>query len=142
MSTIRPETIAAGLRGGAGSGALWLDVSGDSMGRTIVPGEAVLLRPAPRPRAGEVWAFCDARSRIVVHRSRGGRDDAWRFEGDDVGVADPAVPTAWLIGRVTAVRGPGGEVRRLGRGDRTWGRTRLMARRARRLLRRTLHRPA
>ena len=68
MSTVRPETIAAGLRGGAEAGALWLDVFGDSMGRSIVPGEAVLLGPAPRPRTGEVWAFCDARSRIVVHR--------------------------------------------------------------------------
>lgn len=135
----RPETVAGALRqAAAGDRELWLDVSGTSMGRAIVGGGSVLVGPRPRPRVGEVWAFCDDAGRIVVHRCRGRAGGAWVFEGDAVGRRDAPVAADRLIGRVGAVRDAEGRVRRLGGADRVWGVAAIGVRRAGRLVRRSV----
>lgn len=88
------------------------------MGRLVPPGSEVSVRPVARPRWGEVWAFCLPGQRVVVHRSRGGRPGAWRFQGDRRSTADPLVPDEHLIGRITAVHRPGRRDLRLGALDR------------------------
>lgn len=144
MSTARPETIASALRRAAGERALWLDVSGASMGRAIVPGSRVLVAgapTAPTPQAGEIWAFCAVNGTLLVHRSRGRtRDGRWRFEGDANGYADAAVPSSHLIGRVVAVEHEG-RVREVARRDRAVGRLRLVGRRGSRRLARLVRDP-
>ena len=131
-----PDTVASLLRRAVSSGPVWLDVAGTSMGTSIVTGDRVQVAEAPRPRHGEVWAFCDGAARVVVHRCRGRRPGGWLFEGDAVGRADAAVPTAWLIGRVVAV-GHHGVERRLGGGERLRGTIAIGIRRARRVARRS-----
>ena len=135
----RPETVAGALRSAAAGRDLWLDVAGGSMGRAVAGGGSVLVGGAGgRPRVGEVWAFCDAEGRVVVHRCRGGGPGTWVFEGDAVGRRDRPVPEDLLIGRVRAVRDPGGAVRPLGRADRWRGTVGIGVRRARRFLRRSV----
>jgi hypothetical protein len=135
----RPEQIASALRLTAASKPLWLDISGVSMGRTIAPGSEVLVVGAQRPRLGQVWAFCNDAGAVVVHRCRGRRRGQFVFEGDATGHADRPVGTGLLVGKVAAVR-RGEDVRRLGRTDAFVGALNLLARRARRLVRRTVGR--
>ena len=139
MSTSSPETIASVMRRAAAAGTLWLDASGTSMGTSVVSGDKVLVGPALRPRQGEVWAFCNANSSIVVHRCRGRRREGWLFEGDAVGRADPVVSESWLIGRVISIRHDHAE-HRVGLSDRVVGTAAIAARRARRVVRRTVRR--
>jgi len=139
MSINNPEPVASVLRSAAAAKPLWLEVSGTSMGGAIVSGDTVLVIPSPRPRRGEVWAFCNAEASIVVHRSRGPRRGGWLFEGDAVGRADPVISSSWLIGRVVSIRH--GEVaRHVGGRDRALGMMGIAARRARRALRRGVRR--
>jgi hypothetical protein len=99
----------------------------------------VLVNLSPRPRRGEVWAFCNAEASIVVHRSRGRRDDGWLFEGDAVGRADPVVSASWLIGRVVSIR-HGDVARDMGGRDRVLGMIGIAWRRARRAFGRGMRR--
>jgi hypothetical protein len=102
-----PVTTARLLRTRARAEPLWLDVSGRSMGWSIPGGGRVRIDPvATEPRRGEVWAFCDGRGEIVVHRHRATSGGAHRFQGDARVRADEPVATERLIGRVSAVDPP------------------------------------
>lgn len=116
--TMQPRTMAAGLRAAAARGQVRLPVRGTSMGDLVPDGAALSIAAGGSPRWGEVWAFCLPGERLVVHRSRGGRDGAWRFQGDRRATADPIVPTEQLVGRVVAVHHADGTTVRLGRFDR------------------------
>jgi hypothetical protein len=131
----RPEQIASALRLTAASKPLWLDISGISMGRTILPGNQVLVVGAQRPRLGQVWAFCNDAGSVVVHRCRGRDDGRFVFEGDGTGHADRPVATNRLVGKVAAVR-RGSQVRRLGRIETFVGASKLVTRRGVRFVRR------
>ena len=124
--SMRPETKAAALRAAAARGALQLPTTGTSMGGMIDTGSSVSVEPGTRPRWGEVWVFCLADDRVVVHRCRGRRGEAWLFQGDRRAAPDPLVATEQLVGRVTAVHTPGQGVVRLGALDR-WVRGALAA---------------
>jgi hypothetical protein len=137
MSSAKPETVALVIRRAASAKSMWLDVAGTSMGSAIVTGDEVQVVIAERPHQGEVWAFCNASTSIVVHRCRGRRSEGWLFEGDAVGQADPVVPASWLIGRVVSIRHHGVE-RRVGRRDRLLGTFAIALRRTQRALRRSL----
>ena len=117
--SMRPETMAAGLRAAAARGALRLPTSGTSMGGLIRTGDRVTLEPGPAPRWGEVWAFCTTDGMVAVHRCRGRRTGGWLFQGDRRSTPDPVVTPDRLVGRVVAVERDGVE-RRIGVGDR-WG---------------------
>lgn len=117
MSTMHPATKALALRRAATGSSLWLEASGDSMGRLIVPGDRVAIVATTRPRRGQVWAFCDARGDVLVHRCRGRRGGLWLFQGDARGRPDRPVSEANLVGRVTAID-HAGRRRPLGRRDR------------------------
>jgi len=115
--TIGPDSLARGLREAAGRRPLSLEATGTSMGRTILAGERVQVVPAGVPRWGEVWAFCDDRAAVVLHRCRRRRPAGYVFQGDACCRADPPVPASRLIGRVEAVE-RGGTLCRLGHRDR------------------------
>ena len=59
-------------------------------------------RPAP-PRAGSMWAFCNAAGLVVVHRCVAPGTDTSSFRGDSHLRRDPPVPHARLVGEVVAV---------------------------------------
>ncbi|MEX1007825.1 MAG: S24/S26 family peptidase [Acidimicrobiia bacterium] len=130
---------AAVLRRRASAGTMWFRVDGVSMGRSIPWGSEVLVVPAERPRVGEVWAFCTANGELVVHRHRRPIRGAYVFQGDAKASPDDPVRADQLIGRVVAVRA-GGQVRRLGAGDRITGWTMKTARLARARMLETLWR--
>jgi hypothetical protein len=132
-STVSPETMARALREAASAGPLWLEASGESMGRAILPGGRVLVAAHDRPRRGQIWAFCVPASVVVVHRCVGRRGDRYRFRGDTSRREDDPVPAACLVGRVEAVGVPGGRVRHLGRRSEVAGRARIWAQRVRRV---------
>jgi hypothetical protein len=116
--------VAGVLRRRLEDGARWMDVDGRSMGAAIPAGAKVLVNGSPRPRRGEIWAFCLPDGTVVVHRYRrmiGGRHC---FQGDATRWADEPVDGALLIGRVTMVDA-GGRVRRFGAGQLALGRMRL-----------------
>jgi hypothetical protein len=98
-----PDATAALLRKAADARPLWLDVHGGSMGRSIRDGTRVRIERATRPRRDEVWAFCDRRGDIVVHRYRGERAGHHQFQGDTRVRGDDPVSDAQLIGRVVEV---------------------------------------
>ena len=99
------------------------------MGWSIPDGSRVLVEPGERPRAGEVWAFCDPHGTVVVHRARRPTSAVhWRFQGDACVHTDPPTTADQLVGRVVAVR----------RGDRRlaplrWGRGAGLVQRAPRM---------
>lgn len=130
---MRPETLAAGLRQSAArSSVLWLDASGSSMMPVILPGQRIAIAPAPRPRWGEVWAYCDADGRVLAHRCRGRSRGGYVFQGDATLRLEPPAPPDRLIGRVVAIA-ESDRVRRLGWRDRwTRGLTRQLYLEARR----------
>ena len=74
------------------------------MGTTILAGSLVLLDDAPRPRIGEIWAWCSDDATVVVHRSLGRGRRGYRFQGDGRIDPDPPVPPDRIIGRVREVR--------------------------------------
>jgi hypothetical protein len=131
--TMRPETLAAGLRASAArERPLWLEASGGSMLPVILPGQRIAISPAPRPRWGEVWAYCDPAGRVLAHRCGGRARTGFMFQGDANPRHEPPAPPERLIGRVIAV-GHGDRVRYLGRRDRwTRGLARTVALTARR----------
>lgn len=118
--TVRPETMARALRSAAASRPLWIEVAGRSMGRTIVPPARVLVSAAVRPRRGEVWAYCDDRSVVVVHRFLRRRGDALIFQGDGAARPDAPVHGGRLVGKVVAVD-RGGRRLRMGQLSRLAG---------------------
>ncbi len=83
------------------------------MGRAIAWGSEVLIEGAEQPRRGEIWAFCRADNKIVVHRYRRRAHDAYIFQGDAKFDPDEPVARDLLIGRVLSVRTDQGEVREL-----------------------------
>jgi hypothetical protein len=100
------STKAALLRARLGTGSLWLDVTGRSMGWSIPDGSRVRVDRALRPARGEVWAFCTPSGDLVVHRLRGVGPDGARFQGDVCVRADAPVTADLLVGKVVEV-GPG-----------------------------------
>jgi hypothetical protein len=100
------STKAALLRARLGTGALWLDVTGRSMGWSIPDGSRVRVVGGSLPARGEVWAFCTPSGDLVVHRLRGTGSDGARFQGDVCVRADAPIPDDLLVGRVVEV-GPG-----------------------------------
>ncbi len=101
-----------------------MGVDGRSMGASIPAGAKVLVTAAPKPRRGEIWAFCLPDGTLVVHRYRRMIDGRHCFQGDATRWADEPVDAALLIGRVTAVDA-GGRVRRVGALQRLLARVRL-----------------
>ncbi|MBW3591150.1 MAG: hypothetical protein KY393_04800 [Actinobacteria bacterium] len=87
------------------------------MGSTILPGASVRVSRSGEPRWGEVWAFCNEDSQIIIHRCCGRRGAEFRFCGDDEKRSDRPVPVSRLVGRVEAVAHPAGH-RSLGALDR------------------------
>jgi hypothetical protein len=109
---------------------MWIPVSGRSMGWSIPDGARVLVEPGGAPRAGEVWAFCDAHGTVVVHRARRPTSPAhWRFQGDARVRADPPATADRLVGRVVAVRHGDRRLARL-----RWGRAAGLVQRAPRMV--------
>jgi hypothetical protein len=102
------------------------------MGWSIPDATKVLVEPAPSPRRGEVWAFCDDRGEIVVHRCRGRVGELLRFQGDTRVRPDPVVVDEQLIGRVVALDPA--------RSPMTWGAPAAWVQRAPRVAVATLHR--
>jgi hypothetical protein len=88
------------------------------MGATIVDGATVTLVAGGRPRWGEIWAFVDDGGIVAVHRLRGRRRGGRRlsFRGDANSWRDPDVGIERLVGRVTAIVGPDGSLRKVGTG--------------------------
>lgn len=123
--SMRPETMAAGLRAAAERGSLRLPTAGTSMGALVRTGDRVTVQPGGRPQWGEVWAFCSEQGSVVVHRCRGRRPGGWLFQGDRRAQPDAVVGADRLVGRVVAVERDGVQ-RRLGAADR-WGRGALAA---------------
>jgi hypothetical protein len=119
-----PETITRLLRRRAESGVLWIDTTGNSMGRAIPDGARVRVVAAGRPRRGEVWAMCNDDSRVIVHRALGGVDGRWWLQGDANRFPDPPVGLDRLIGRVDEIE-VAGRRRRLGGSRWLLGRARL-----------------
>jgi hypothetical protein len=128
------------LRRSATDRELWLDVSGASMGRAIVPPAQVHVIPGGRPRRGEIWAFCLEDAAVVVHRLRDRRDGTFLFQGDAMAVPDAPVPPERLIGRVRQVRSAG-TVHDIGAVDRWRGFAAISWRRLRRRVLRLAGRP-
>jgi len=124
--TTPPETITRLLRRRAETGTLWVDTSGNSMGRAIPDGARVRIVAAARPRRGEVWAMCNDDSRVIVHRALGVVDGRWWLQGDTNRAPDPPVGLDRLIGRVDEID-VAGRRRRLGAFKRLIGRARLDA---------------
>ena len=118
---MRPETRAAALRAAAERGGLELPAEGSSMGAKIAPGDRLDVRPAPRPRPGEVWAFCTDDGKVFVHRCRRRQGEGWLFQGDRRSQADAVVPPDHLVGRVVARTRDGRRRRRFGARDRLLG---------------------
>ena len=116
--------MAGVLRRSLAQGPRWLDVDGPSMGDAIRPGDRVRVQAAERPRRGEIWAFCKASGRIVVHRFRRRIDGQYNFQGDTVWRSDDPVDGRSLIGRIVAVERDG-VVRRVGVVDLVRGRIAL-----------------
>ncbi len=80
---------------------LWIDVTGVSMSPTLEPPARVLIRPAPRPRPGQVWAYVEDGGAIVVHRFLRRQRSGWLlFRGDGMPADDGVVADAHLVGRV------------------------------------------
>jgi hypothetical protein len=98
-----PDLTARLLREKLTEQALWLDVYGGSMGQSIRGGTRVRVSASAAPRRGEVWAFCNDRGEIVVHRARGAAPGGFRFQGDTCVRADAPVPADRLIGRAIAI---------------------------------------
>ena len=119
-----PETMTRLLRRRAESGMLWIDTTGNSMGKAIPDGARVRIVPAARPRRGEVWAMCNDESRVVVHRALGVVDGRWWLQGDANPIPDPPVGLDRLIGRVDEIE-VAGRRRRLGASRWLIGRARL-----------------
>lgn len=111
---LEPTTRAQLLRRAAARGRLWVPAHGASMGWTVPTGSSVLVQAAPRPRRGEVWAYCGSDGGVVVHRYRRRLPAGHRLQGDTCVAPDAPVGDALLIGRVVAVRGRG-RARRLTR---------------------------
>src|SRR5439155_8787269 len=113
--------IASILRRRASSRATWIDVSGVSMGKTILAGSRVRIAAAGAPpRWGEIWAFCNETGALVVHRCRARRGAGWLFQGDASPGPDPLVVPGRLIGRVVAVENEG-RIRSVGSATRWIG---------------------
>jgi hypothetical protein len=119
-----PETMTRLLRRRAESGILWIDTTGNSMGKAIPDGARVRIVAAARPRRGEVWAMCNDESRVVVHRALGVVDGRWWLQGDANRIPDPPVGLDRLIGRVDEIE-VAGRRRRLGASRWLIGRARL-----------------
>jgi hypothetical protein len=117
-------TKAALLRRRATDTPTWIVTSGDSMGRAIVGGERVLVAAGDVPRRGEIWAFVDEHGQLVVHRFRSAADGLMWFCGDRNPVDDLPVPSAAVIGRVTAID-RGNREHRVGLAARLFGHARL-----------------
>ena len=138
---MQPEAKARLLRRSIREQApFWLEVTGQSMGNTIHAGSHVLLDDAPRPRLGEIWAWCSDDATVVVHRSLGRGPGGYRFQGDARIDADPPVPPDRIIGRVRAVRYRDQQWR-VGPRDRVLKTTRLLALRGARTIYRWLPDP-
>jgi hypothetical protein len=119
MSTTRPEgpgpdALARLLRARAATGPLDIEVSGVSMGATIVGRSTVQVVAARRARWGQIWAYVDDDGTVAVHRLRGHRKGSLSFRGDGNGWRDPDVGPQRLVGRATAIVGPDGARRRVG----------------------------
>ena len=114
MSSTEPEALAKLLRARAAAGPLRMEVSGSSMGRTIVSGSAVWIVGAERPRWGEVWAFSEPAGQIAVHRCVGQHRGSPRFWGDANPMPDQQPSSECLIGRVIRVEPPSGRPRSMG----------------------------
>jgi len=144
MSSTDPEVLARLLRSRAAGAPLRIEVSGGSMGRTIVSGSAVWIVAQEQPRWGEVWAFGGPGGTIAVHRCSWSRRGHTRFWGDGNPTPDPPTPDAQLIGKVIRIEAPDGTTTGLGPVDR-FGRSTLLwlwrlPRRARGRVRRLLAR--
>lgn len=106
------EVTARLLRRRAAEQALWVPVTGGSMGRRYPPGSRVLVKPlARRPRPGEVWVFSDGDGHLVAHRYLRRRAGCYVFRGDSESRSDPPVDPSWVVGRVHLVDAAG-DVRR------------------------------
>jgi len=95
-----PAAIAGALRKRLVRDAIWIPVDGSSMGRTIRPPAKVRVVAADMPRWGEIWAFTNDESTIVVHRCRGTVEGMHSFHGDGQLWRDRPVASDHLIGRV------------------------------------------
>ncbi|MEE8603383.1 S24/S26 family peptidase [Euzebya tangerina] len=136
---VAPDVRARLFRHRLDREATWIATDGASMGRRWQAGVRVLLEAVDRaPRRGEVWAYCTAEGKLVVHRYVRCRDGLHVFQGDASFRPDQPVPTTWLVGRVRSVTD----------GTRTWSprRRHVMASRVsatvpaiRRRLRRAIH---
>jgi hypothetical protein len=133
-------TKAALLARRAGDAPLWVPVRGSSMGRSIRPGWEVRVVPADRPRRFEIWAYCNQRGALVVHRYRRRQRGVHRLVADVRLRPDPTVRNGQLVGRVTAVRRDG-RTRRLGPRDRLTGALARIGRAAKARLARAAPRP-
>jgi hypothetical protein len=125
MSSTDPEVLARLLRSRAAAGPLRIEVSGGSMGRTIVTGSTVWIVARRRPRWGEVWAFGEPGGNVAVHRCVWSRRGHTRFWGDGNPAPDPPAPDTRLIGKVIRVEAPDGSTSGLGPADR-YGRSALL----------------
>jgi phage repressor protein C with HTH and peptisase S24 domain len=128
--SIDPATKARLLRRAVGSSSMWIPVYGASMGWTIPPGSTVHVVPSTQPRRGQLWAYCNDASTVVVHRYEYRADAGHVLRGDAARQSDPPVDDERIIGRVVAVR-RGDRVPRVGSGFRIRGvlqRTRRSAR--------------
>jgi hypothetical protein len=96
----QPAAIAGALRKRLERDDVWIPVDGPSMGHTIRPPAKVRVVGADMPRWGEIWAFTNEESTIVVHRYRGTVDGLHSFHGDGQLWRDRPVSSDHLIGRV------------------------------------------
>jgi hypothetical protein len=74
------------------------------MGWTVRTDSTVLVVPGNNPQPGEVWAFCNASGRVVIHRYRRHVATGHVFQGDTCVHPDRPVDELHMIGRVVAVR--------------------------------------
>jgi hypothetical protein len=109
-----PDGFARLLRARAAEGALDVEVSGRSMGATIVGGSKVTIVAGGVPRWGEIWAFVDDSGALVVHRLRARRPGHFSFRGDGNGWRDPDVTGERIVGRVIRIAAPDGSTRIVG----------------------------
>ncbi|HEX9531121.1 MAG TPA: nickel-type superoxide dismutase maturation protease [Acidimicrobiales bacterium] len=100
-----------------------MEVRGDSMRPTLLPGDRLAVVRGLPVRAGDVVALADPRrpDRIMVKRAEAETPGGWFVVGDEPGASTDSrhfgpVPAGLVIGRAVYRYAPDGRVGRLRRG--------------------------
>jgi signal peptidase I len=100
----------------ARDGLAWVTAASSSMAPLIQPGDGLRVAPlgAGRARVGTIVVY-RRDAKLVVHRVMAAGRDGLVTRGDALEEADPPVDWSRVVGRVSAIRTPGGRTLELDR---------------------------